>query len=342
MKILFVHNMLTSFVRIDLDLLRSVHEVRELAFRPNSVYLKEVIEGVVWCDLVVGWWASWHMLVPVVLAKAQGKAVIVVGGDYDVIYDPFSAQMDGQSRWLRDRLRWQLGRFLFPRIDRFVVNSDYSKVETLKLPFVQPEQISLIYHCLPDLAKGWPRRKKDLALAVGRVSHYDNLLKGWETFVKAAALLPQYCFEMVGIWQDKGIDKLRQLNSSNVNYTGFLPVSELFQKYDAAKAIVQVSYREGFGLTVAEAMLFECAPVVTYRGSLPEVVGDTGLYVSYNDPLGTASAIEEALGRQKELGGRARERILNLFPLEKRRQLMLDLIETIYSQTEHAQSKGTQ
>jgi glycosyltransferase involved in cell wall biosynthesis len=282
------------------------------------------------------------MLAPAFLAKAQGKGVIVIGGDYDVIYDPFAAEKDVQNRLMRDRLRWQLGRVLFPKIDRFVVNSDYSKEETLKLPFVKPEQVTRIYHCLPDLAQGWPREKKDLILAVGRVSRYDNQIKGWTTFVKAAALLPQYRFKMVGIWHDNGIDELRDHNSDNVTYTGFLPDHELLQQMDAAKVIVQVSYREGFGLAVAEAMLFECAPVVTDQGSLHEVVGEMGIYVPYDDPVSTAAAIEQALERQKEFGGHARERILSLFPLGKRKELLYELVETIHSESEHALTRGTQ
>jgi len=332
MKILFVHNSLSSFVLIDLELLRSVHEVRELAFRPNSTHLKDVIEGVAWCDLVVGWWASWHMLVPALLAKAQNKGVIVVGGDYDIIYDHFGAQEDVQNRQLRDRLRWLLGHILFPKIDRFVVISEFSKLETLKLPFVKPEQVACIYCGLSDLAKGWPRKKIDLTLAVGRVSRYDNLKKGWTTFVKAASLLPQHRFEMVGPWKDDGINLLRQWNNVNVSYTDFVPEHDLLKKMDVAKVIVQVSYREGFGLAVAEAMQFECTPVVTDRCSIPEVVGDTGLYVPYNDPVSTAQAIEEAIYRQSELGPRARSRILDLYPLEKRREQFLELVDQTRSQ----------
>jgi len=74
MKILFVHNALSSFVKIDRELLRSAHEVRELQFRPNLAHLKDIGEGVAWCDLVFGWWASWHMLAPCLFARAQTKA----------------------------------------------------------------------------------------------------------------------------------------------------------------------------------------------------------------------------------------------------------------------------
>jgi glycosyltransferase involved in cell wall biosynthesis len=329
MKILFVHNTLQSFVRYDLQTLRSVHDVRELKFAPSTRHLRDVVQAVSWCDLVFGWWASWHMLTPAIMARRQGKGVIVAGGDYDIIYDPFGRS---RGRLLRDRPRQMLGRFLFPCIDRFIVHSDYEAAQARQVPYIRHQQLVRIYHGLPDLAAGWPLKKANIVLTVGTVNCYEIVRKGLGTFVKAAALLPQYDFKLVGKWQDRSVDMLRSWNNRNVAYLGFVPDAQLFETMSRANVYVQVSYREGFGMALAEAMLFQCAPVVTKHGSIPEVVGDWGIYVPYDDPVSTAAAIQEACQRSNELGPLARHRVLSLFPLDERKRQLLKLTETVYAQ----------
>ncbi len=50
------------------------------------------------------------------------------------------------------------------------------------------------------------------------------------------------------------------------------------------------SHYEGFGLTALEAMACGTPTVVSDRGSLPEVVGDTGLLHRPDDPDDIAAA----------------------------------------------------
>jgi glycosyltransferase involved in cell wall biosynthesis len=328
MKILFIHNALRSFVRIDLEILQSQHTVKVVEYTSNKKYLSEIAEGVKWCDLIFGWWATWHMLPPTLLANRQHKPVIVVGGDYDVI---FEKKFRSRKRILLDRLRNGLGYFLFPMIDRFIVNSDFSKRQACKLPYIKDMQVTRIYHGLPDNAAGMNNKKSDLILSIGNVNQYDIYRKGYAAFVKSATFLPNLHFQLIGAWQDSGIDLLRSWNDTNVSYSGYLPDKDLFQAMSDAKVYVQVSHHEGFGMSLAEAMLFQCIPVVTDRGAIPEVVGDCGLYVPYGDPQKTAVAIQQACEQGQELGARARQRILSQFPIENRRHQLLDIIEKTYS-----------
>jgi glycosyltransferase involved in cell wall biosynthesis len=68
---------------------------------------------------------------------------------------------------------------------------------------------------------------------------------------------------------------------------------ELAVLYRAARAHVLVSWCEGFGLTVVEAMACGCPVLTTRGGSLAEVAGDAALTVDPADP----AAIGPALGR---------------------------------------------
>ena len=65
-------------------------------------------------------------------------------------------------------------------------------------------------------------------------------------------------------------------------------------------------------------MACECIPVVTSNAALPEVVGDCGIYVPYEDIDATATAIKKAF-QQTELGKCARKRIIKMFSLKKER-----------------------
>jgi glycosyltransferase involved in cell wall biosynthesis len=63
-----------------------------------------------------------------------------------------------------------------------------------------------------------------------------------------------------------------------------------------------------------------CVPVVTRAGALPEVVGNTGVYVDSTDPAVLATGIRHALALGDERRRRARDRILAEFPLARRRE----------------------
>ncbi len=123
------------------------------------------------------------------------------------------------------------------------------------------------------------------------------------------------------------MDELRKSGTPNVKYLGHVSDDELMGYFQRARVYVQVSAHEGFGISLAEAMLCECVPVVTRGGAIPEVVGDSGYYVPYNNPKATAEAIEKAL--KSDLGPAARERISNKFPLKKREEMLVGLVSNL-------------
>jgi glycosyltransferase involved in cell wall biosynthesis len=65
-------------------------------------------------------------------------------------------------------------------------------------------------------------------------------------------------------------------------------------------------------------MLAGCIPVVSDRGSLPEVVGDCGIVLHDCRPQAIAEAIRTALGAATQERLAARNRILSAFPMGKR------------------------
>jgi len=321
MKILFVHNSLQSFVKTDLEILRSAHTVRELNFQFTPQSIRKTIKGAVWADLVFCWFASFHCVLPLLFGRFLRKKAIIVGGDYDIIFDPVIS-----AGWWRDILRRAIGMVLFPLTAKYVVNSEFSRSKALGHSYINPKKVEMIHHGFQDF-NGKKCSKERLVITVSGIEKTKKRRKGLDVFVRTSRQLPDVQFALIGDWLDGTIEELRAINSENIIYTGFVSPNELQDWYARAKVYVQISYHEGFGCALAEAMVAGCIPVVTQRGAIPEVVGENGIYVTYGDVEATVGGITKALGTSSDVGERARERVLNHFGLEKRREKLLGLID---------------
>lgn len=86
-------------------------------------------------------------------------------------------------------------------------------------------------------------------------------------------------------------------------------------------AYVQVSRFEGFGVAIAEAMACGASVICSRTGAVPEVVGDCGRYVDALTPEAIADAVERSIADRaafRALGGRARQRVVELFSPARR------------------------
>src|SRR5262249_10491095 len=105
-KILFVHNELTEFVRLDLEELRKEFEVTERFDRSRFLNPAALWQQVSQHDLVFGWFASWHTFLPLQFARIQRKPSVLVVGGYDVADMPeinYGHQRGGLKRWVSRR-----------------------------------------------------------------------------------------------------------------------------------------------------------------------------------------------------------------------------------------------
>jgi len=324
-KILFVHNALTEFVRIDLQELRKDYDVTERFEKSRLVNTRTLWREVKNHDLVFGWFASWHTFLPLQFAKMLGKPSILVIGGYDVANIPeinYGHQRGG--------LKKLISRGTIRTATRLVTNSKYSREEIKHNLGFTNGAVRTVYHGVPDRFGDLPRGTREhTALTVGNVDRSNLFRKGHEPFVRAAALLPDVNFVLAGAWKDDAIDHLRRLATANVTFTGRLTDEELSEYYRKASAYVQASTHEGFGMSVAEAMLAGCVPVTTKAGALPEVTGDCGLCIAAADPNEIARGIKHALSYTDASRQSIRNRILEQFPLANRRTQLQELIQQV-------------
>ena len=87
--------------------------------------------------------------------------------------------------------------------------------------------------------------------------------------------------------------KASPLLASKVHFCGYVSDEDLVALYSSAFAVTMPSYSEGFGLPAIEAMACGAPVLASDRGSLPEVIGDAGIYFDPFDIESMSKAIIE-------------------------------------------------
>ncbi len=326
MKIAFIYYHFSSFVRQDFEILSRHFQIERVGYK-NPLDALRIAESIWRSDASFSWFASGHSFLAVLLSKMMRKKSIVIAGGYDVAFAPEIGYGQYTLGWHKRKY----ADFALKNSDLVLAVSEFTKAEVIAR--ATPKKIDVIYNAV-DTGKFKPASGKeegtreDLVLTVASGLRNVIKLKGLDVFVEAAARLPEVNFLVLGLSNDdretlKGIQ-----SSNNVELRGYVNPEELISYYQKAKIYCQLSYRESFGVALAEAMACGCVPVVTDRGALTEVVGDTGFCVPYGDKEATASAIKA--GMKSNNCAFARRRIEDLFSLKRREEALKESIEALF------------
>ncbi|MFQ6060586.1 MAG: glycosyltransferase family 4 protein [Thermoplasmata archaeon] len=251
----------------------------------------------------------------------MGKKSIVIVGGFDVVYLPEICYGNLLNKRSARRTKFAILRSTKP-----VAVSESVRRDAISL--TGRDDIGLVYHGFDSEKFGPAAEKQDLVLTVGEINASNLHRKGLKTFLEVARTLPDVEFAAVGRVREVPSRYHGLFNLPNVEVPGFVSDERLLDYMQRAKVYVQVSAHEGFGCSLAEAMLCECIPVVTSRGALPEVVGEAGHYVPYGDVAATARAIAHSLNDRMK-GSEARARIRSRFPFANRRRQLLELVRSL-------------
>jgi glycosyltransferase involved in cell wall biosynthesis len=321
-RLLYVHSRKASFIAIDREILAERFEIEDL-YQPGRVpNVPKVIGAVRRADVVVGWFASWHTFLPVTLAWLLRKPSVMVIGGFDTANMP-----DISYGHQRGGVRRHASRWIFRRATRLITHSNYTLAEIERNTPIPPERVTVVHLGVPDPFGEEPGTKERTALTVGAIDRTTLVQKGQLPFVQAAREVPDVRFVFAGRWLDDAVEELRAVAPPNVEFTGWLSNDDLHAAYRSAAVYVQASRHEGFGLAVAEAMLAGCLPVVMNVTAMPEVVGDAGVLIESQEPAAVADGIGRALAMGPGAAARARERILTTFPMERRREGILRVVD---------------
>ncbi len=159
----------------------------------------------------------------------------------------------------------------------------------------------------------------DLLVYVGGLNPHKNLLGLLQAMREVISERPEVHLTIAGDTSGKGFwDNVPELKrfvhaypqlERHVRFTGYLSDLELAELLNDAEALVFPSLWEGFGLPAVEAMACGLPVLASRSGSLPEIVGDAGLFFDPEDPSDIASCVLRFF-RNPELPPRLREMAL--------------------------------
>ncbi|MEM2891219.1 MAG: glycosyltransferase family 4 protein [Thermoplasmata archaeon] len=328
-KVLFVHPTMAPFIRADLELLAKHFELRVVDVgsvgRGALASLKAglaIALGTLRCNLAFAWFAEKHAKWTVRLCKLFGRPSLVVVGGYEVARVP---EIGYGS--LLDPKKAATVRYVLENASLVLPVDGSLKEDAMRNLGVEGRNIRPL-HTGHDPKRFRPSgRKENEVLTVGIVNRVTVRRKGLDVFVKAAALVPEARFVLVGGSDDGTLDELKATAPPNVEFAGSVPYDKLVAYYQRAKVYCQLSLYEGLPNALCEAMLCECVPVGTTVPGIVSAIGDTGFIVPPNDPVAAADAIRKALASDK--GPAARARIAAEFSAAKRESELVSAIQAL-------------
>jgi len=237
-------------------------------------------------------------------AGGARKRVITV---HDLHFLHYPQYMTAESlRYYRDQAQWAVRT-----ADHILVDSAATRQDLINLLHVPAEKMTVHMLGVTSEFKPLPENiVQDCRKRYGLPSSYLLFVGTYEPRKNIAGLLDAYhllCqthadlppLVLVGRrgWLYEDIfAKVEALKlSDRLIWVENAPFPDLPALYNGGLALVLPSHYEGFGLTPLEAMACGTPVIISNRGSLPEVVGDTGLLVNPDDPADVAASIERLL-----------------------------------------------
>jgi glycosyltransferase involved in cell wall biosynthesis len=348
-KVLYICHTSTSFTKIDTLILSQRFNVLVHEFRITSalsvpfLWIKQKLffwKHIKQCDLVFCMFAGYHTIIPVIFAKLFNKPCIIIAGGIDSVAFP-SVNYGNFNKFLLGKLTalsFKWCSHIAP-ISHYLVDSEYTyqqndfnrqgflyHVKNLKTPYTvvyNGFETNFWYFTQNDIRQA----NSFLTIAANLDSESRRKIKGVDMVIEAAKQFPQYEFTIVG----SASSKLNFEVPSNVKVMPFVPHKQLRSLYAKHDFYLQLSMSEGFGNTLAEAMLCGCIPIGANAGAIPFIINKNGFIVKKKEVNELKSVVLQAItsNRKEEIRLLARQSILDNFSIEKRNEALYKIINTL-------------
>ena len=242
-------------------------------------------------------------------------------------------------------------RYFFPKFAskaaRLATVSEYSKQDIMKCYGIEANKIDVVYNGVNDLYQPVPEaaqqemrnRYTDGApyfIFVGMLhqrKNIANLLRAFEQFKKQKVTNVKLLIVGHRKWWTSEMESVYSSMeySADVVFTGRQPIEELVKMVASALAMTYVSYFEGFGVPIVEAMKCGVPVITSSLTSMPEVSGNAALIVNplnVDEISGAMLKIESDSALRKTLGDRGIARAA-AFSWEKTTEIIWNGIQRI-------------
>jgi len=180
--------------------------------------------------------------------------------------------------------------------DLYIVHSEHTKSDLVRYWGIDPKKIVKV--CYGSFVKPvLPRENfgSKKILFVSTIEPRKGIDKLLDAFLIVKKEIPKAQLIIVGKvgWKAKHIfEKIHKFVDLKigVDYLGYISDEDLMKLYSEVDVLVYPSVYEGFGVPPLEAMACGCPVAVSNVSSIPEVVGDAGVYfnpLDVNDIAGT-------------------------------------------------------
>ncbi len=343
----------STFVRTDLELLPERYDVRkcsghglDLSRIPRLVVF--VLNQLVWlirnirqADMIYGWFADYHMVLPVFFARFFNKPCVVVLAGFDSNHLPEIKYGVYASAWRAPAAKYVLrnATLLLPLTETLI----YSENSYTHWPRKTSHGVRV--HAGPDhapyraiptgyLPERWPMGPEERSPSVVTVAFMDSVrtayVKGIDVFIAAARLMPEVPFTLIGVNEVMQAPLSKHFQPPpNVHFLPPASPPELVRTYGETSVYAQFSRTEGVPSVLCEAMLCGCVPVGSRVFGIQEIIGGAGFLLDSPEADAVASAIRVALEQPPPARHRARRRIEERYHLNGRREALFHSLEEL-------------
>ncbi|MEG0232015.1 MAG: glycosyltransferase family 1 protein [Hafnia sp.] len=220
--------------------------------------------------------------------------------------------------------------------DKIFTVSNFSKSEIIKYLRTNAAKI----HPFPlgvdpgfTLDRRASEKENKYILCVGNIKPHKNIKRAILAFLDIMDDIPDYKLILVGKSEgfyspEVGLSDILK-NSDRVIFTGFVSFDELKEYYAGASVLLFPSLYEGFGLPILEAMAFNLPIIASDRASIPEVGGDSIVYINPEDRTDIGNKILEVVRGSAQCDIASYKHIMTKFTWKNCAQNTINVIKNI-------------
>lgn len=296
-----------------------------------------------------------HFFNYIVPPKVCGKTVVTV---HDMVIRAFPKTV----RWKTRFLLYTGLESSMRRADRIITDSNFSKEEIIKYYPKYKKKIRVVpcgvdcnrFYQLKEKEEIFRVKKKlkitgDYFLYVGNIEPRKNLLrllKAYQLFLEKYPKAPQLVLAGGKGWINKEIYAWIEKRTwkEKICLTEYVASEDMCALFNGAISFLFPSLYEGFGMPPLEAMACGVPVLVSNEASLPEVVGECGVYVDAYKEQSIADGMEQLYTNEslrQELSKRGLERA-KIFTWENAAKKLYHVYKELFDESEKSRESERQ